>query len=258
VSTATATESRPAEGTDSSGRGAIRPDQHNRNRWLVVGVAALVVVTALVGAAVYFGTEHSNNVTPTTTPPVGEAVLDGLLLNSGEINKAMGATEMTVSSTASTLNDSGAAVSPPECQPVASPVQTTVYAGSGWSAVRKQSLREPSQQFAHGVFQAVVLFPSPQAAAAFVSAASKSWSACANRGYSLTAAGRTGQFTVGPVSATDGILSAASTAVDGNSPPCQRALTAANNVVIEATACMANLTDQAASVARQIAAKIPQ
>jgi hypothetical protein len=64
---------------------------------------------------------------------------------------------------------------------------------------------------------------------------------------------------VGPVSNTNGTLSATDTVVVGGNLPwaCQRALTARNNVVIDVKACSHNTTDQGVSIAGQIAAKVP-
>jgi serine/threonine-protein kinase len=61
--------------------------------------------------------------------------------------------------------------------------------------------------------------------------------------------------TVGPVSNTNGTLSA--TVTGANSPgACGRALTVVNNVVIDVTACLGP-PDAAVNVAHQIAAKVP-
>ena len=60
--------------------------------------------------------------------------------------------------------------------------------------------------------QDVVLFSSAHDAGAFFTASAQSWPACSNRQYTLTVAGKPDQvFTVGPVSNTNGTLSATST-----------------------------------------------
>ncbi|MGH3555021.1 MAG: sensor domain-containing protein, partial [Mycobacterium sp.] len=239
----------------------------DRNRWLGLGVAALVVVATLAGAGIYFGTKKSNKgaattsttTAPTTTipagpPPVAEGALDGLLLSPAEINTTMGGTEMTVYRPWNTLNDVGFKnpTSPPECNPLSGAAEDLAYAGSGWTAVRGQTLQEP-QHFTHFVDQGVVLFPSAQAAAAFVSASTQSWPACANRSY--TGNVYNARWSAGPVSTTNGTLSATSSMANGWA--CQRALTARNNVVIDVTGCSFNTTEQGVSLADQIAAKVP-
>ena len=195
--------------------------------------------------------------TPTTAPPVAEAALDGLLLSPDQINTAMGATGMVVTQPWNTLIDVGfnSPSSPPECLPLGGAAEAAVYAGSGWTAVRGQSLEEPAPDH-HHVDQGVVLFPSAQAAAAFVSASTQSWPACANRSYTDNVHNL--QWSVGPVSTTNGILSAITTLqTPANGWACQRALTARNNVVIDVAGCSYHTTEQGVSIADQIAAKVP-
>jgi hypothetical protein len=190
-----------------------------------------------------------------TVAPVTEAALDGLLLSPDQINTVMDATGMAVTQPWNTLNDVGFEnpASPPECNPLDGAAEAAAYTGSGWTAERGQSLTEPQPE--HDVDQGVILFPSAQAAAAFVSASSQSWPACANRSYTDNV--KNLQWSVGPVSTTNGTVSATATQ-QGTDWACQRALMARNNVVIDATACTHNnTTDQAVSIAAQIAAKIP-
>jgi PknH-like extracellular domain len=124
---------------------------------------------------------------------------------------------------------------------------------------RWQDLRTGQQRLTHSLTQAVVLFPSAPAAAAFVSAWTHSWSACAIRGFTDTSnSGRVNQWTVGPVSLPNGTLSAARFQQNANGWTCQRALTAANNVVIDLMACSYSLTNQGVIMADQIAAKVPK
>jgi hypothetical protein len=65
---------------------------------------------------------------------------------------------------------------------------------------------------------------------------------------------------VGPVATNDGVVSATITTTDGNGATvdCHRALTAANNVVVEASACSAAAPDAAVAIAGRIAAKVAQ
>jgi hypothetical protein len=64
-------------------------------------------------------------------------------------------------------------------------------------------------------------------------------------------------WTVGPVSNTNGTLSATETRA-ANGFTCERALTVANNVAIDVDACTTNGPDAAVTIAQQIAAKVPQ
>jgi hypothetical protein len=140
-------------------------------------------------------------------------------------------------------------------------MERDVYAGSGWTAARSQEFSdfEGPEMARIAARQGVVLFPSAQAAAAFVRASQQKWSACAN-GSSFTLSDSvigTHPWTVGELTSANSTFAATSTRQDGNSWACQRALTARNNVVIDTGACSHNITDEAVNIASQIAAKVP-
>jgi hypothetical protein len=104
------------------------------------------------------------------------------------------------------------------------------------------------------VDQAVVSFPSAQDAASFFTASTQSWQACSNRQFTLAANGNSQEQTVGPVSNTNGMLSA--TVTPANSVGvCERALTVANNVAVDVTTCMGP-QGAGVNIAHQIAAKV--
>jgi hypothetical protein len=196
---------------------------------------------------------------PPPPPPklVEEAALEGLLLSPDQINNAMGARGMTVYQPWHSLMDVGQIpATPAECLPIDGAAEEGAYAGSGWIAVRGQTLedKDPSgkHSYLHAVDQGVVLFPTAQAAAAFASASSQSWSACANRSYKDS---NNNTWSAGPVSTSNGTVSVTSRKTDGWA--CQRALMARNNVVIDATGCAFSTTNQGISIADQIAAKVP-
>jgi PknH-like extracellular domain len=210
---------------------------------------------------------------PSTTSqpvtPVAVDALGGLPLSPDQINTAMGATGITVNGTYSVIGVDDGSVADKACLPLAAPLQAGAYAGSGWSAVRGQVLREAGDSWAHRVVQGVVLFSSARDAGAFFTASAQRWPACANRQFpQKTGAGKPDQvWTVGPVSNTNGTLSATQTLNGGDSSltwnweSCQRALTVANNVAIDVSACSQILSDSQSdagvNIAHQIAAKVP-
>lgn len=61
---------------------------------------------------------------------------------------------------------------------------------------------------------------------------------------------------VGPVAEHDGVLTVPLTEHDSDSWACQRALTAALNIVVDVLTCSAAPADSAASVAHRIADKV--
>jgi serine/threonine kinase PknH len=256
------------------------PPPRGRRKPLAIAAGAVIVVAVAVTVRYLLAERNSQPSTisqpsttsrpSTTVTPVAEAALAGLLLSPDQINTAMGATGLTVSSTTSARGYDDSAIMPDKaCLPMSSPVQSTVLAGSGWSALRGQALQQPpGDTWTLAVKQDVVLFSSAHDADAFFTASAQSWPACANRQYtSAIAAGKPPVvWTVGPVSNTNGTLSATETSGGGDSSwtwswsSCQRALTVANNVAIDVIACSKNRSDSqsdaAVKIARQIAAKV--
>jgi serine/threonine kinase PknH len=116
-----------------------------------------------------------------TPPPVAADALDRLLLSPAEIEIAMGADPITVNGTYTDMFDDSANIPDKDCRFADLPVTTSVYDGSGWTAMRSQHLREPVDDYPHQVWQAVVSFPSANDAARFFSASAQRWPACSDR-----------------------------------------------------------------------------
>jgi serine/threonine-protein kinase len=191
--------------------------------------------------------------------PVAESALQALLLSPDQLDTAMGATGMTVTGNITALPDGSGQVPDKACVPLEGPGQALAYAGSGFAAVIGQ--RVADQQHAHIVEQIVVSFSSAQDAHAFFAASAGHWLACAGRQHDeTTQAGQTEAHTVGPVSNTNGTLSATVTGIsarNGRSGTCERALTVTNNVAVDIDACGENPSGAAVNIADQIAAKVP-
>ncbi len=227
---------------------------------VVVVVAGVVVVTGYVILNQHNPSQPATRATaapPRPTPNTAQPSapqpnsLNGLLLSVDEVNSAMGATGMISVGAMTALTDNSFAVSDPACVPLSGAAEAKAYANSGYSAVRAQVVAKAQQ---NALNQATVLFPSAQAASAFFTASTQSWQACANRQFTLSANGNSQANSVGPVSDANGTLSA--TVTPANSlGVCERALTAANDVVIDVTACLGP-TGAAVSIARQIAARV--
>jgi serine/threonine kinase PknH len=233
---------------------------------VVAGVAVAVVAVG-VFAYLFRPTSHAPEpaITPSVAPAsptvsaVAETALQGLLLNATQLDTATGATGMAATRTLTTLPDGSSQVPDKTCVPLEGPGQATVYNGSGFTAVSGQ--RATDQTHTHLVEQIVVLFPSAQDAQAFYAASTQHWPDCANRQYDeTTPAGQTGAHTAGPVSNSNGTLSATITGIvarNGSTGACERALTVANNVAIDVAACGENPAGAAVNVAGQIAANVP-
>jgi hypothetical protein len=191
-----------------------------------------------------------------TPRPVAADALDGLLLSPTEIDIAMNADGITVNETYTEMFDDSANIPDKDCRFVDDPADTSVYNGSGWIAVRRQHLREPVDDFAHEIWQAVVSFPSANDAARFFSASAQRWPACSNRQYHYI--NDPGQpdtvWTVGQIANISDTLS--TTRDGGKGWACQRALTVSNNIAVDVAACSVNPAQAAVIIAHQIAAKV--
>lgn len=219
-----------------------------------------MVGIGLLGAGCHGGGSDAKS-TPTTTTtttkpvtPVADGALKGLLLTPEQINAVMGATEMAVTQTRTEMTDDSDTMQPPECLAVDGSAQAVVYADSGFTAVRDQTLQE-GDNFAHFAEQSVVLFPSAAKAAAFFAASAQQWPNCHH--YTHTQTGS--EWEAGSVTNADGVLSVVATQLDHGDQgwACGRALTARNNVVVDVNTCSADPAATAVSLAGQIAEKVP-
>ena len=210
---------------------------------------ALALALALASACIFVASCSK------TPRPVAADALDGLLLSPAEIEIAMNADGIAVDGTSTEMSDDSANVPDQDCRFIADPAETWVYNGSGWIAMRSQHLREPVDDFAHEIRQAVVSFPSANDAARFFSASTQRWPACSNRQYHYIDPGNPDVvFTVGPIVKISDTLS--TTRVGGEGSACQRALTVSNNIAIDVAACPNNPGNTAVNIAHQIAAKV--
>lgn len=197
------------------------------------------------------------------TPVEGQPAinLDELLLSSEEISAAMNIASMTPhpEETGTQLGDDSPYTRPAECTAVGDVGQLTAYADSGWTDTRIQSLHGPGDTFDNLAFQAVTAFPTQQAAETFTTTSHDRWAACAQQQYSFIAGDYEVRWQVGPVTSIDGVLTATKSQRDPPAPwVCQRALTAADSIVIDIQTCSApgEAAVVATAIARQIAEKI--
>jgi hypothetical protein len=231
-------------------------DEHVRQLAAALAVAGIGILAAGCSGGSNQGTKTSTTTSTTTTttaPPLADVALPGLLLSPDQVNTAMGATGMTVTKTHFSMSDDSATMAPKECLAIDGSAQAQVYAGSGYTAVRDQTLQE-GDNFTHYVEQAVVLFPSRKRAGAFFTASAQQWPACHQYTHTQT----NSLWAVGPISNTNGTLSTTATQQNANAPGwgCGRALATKNNVVVDVNTCSADPGDSALNIANQIAAKV--
>jgi hypothetical protein len=188
-----------------------------------------------------------------TPRPLVERELAGLLLSADEVNAAMGATAMAVTSTATSMSDNSSTMAPVECLALDGAAEAAVYVNSGFQAERDQSLND-GDHFTHYLKQAVVLYLLIDKAVAFLDHSAQQWQACHQ--YSHTQSGS--QWTVGQVTYGNGALSTTVALQDAAAPGwgCGRAMKLRNNVIIDVNTCSANPGDSALRIANQIAENV--
>ncbi|MEO3761035.1 sensor domain-containing protein [Mycobacterium sp. B14F4] len=216
-------------------------------------LAAAMICVLIAGCATSRG-DAKLPATPTMIPrPLVERELTELLLNPEQVDAAMGAAGMTVTSTQTSMSDNSATMAPRECLAVDGAAEAPVYADSGYRAEHDQSLND-GNAFRHYLKQAVVLFPTVRKARAFFDASAGQWPAC--REYAHTQSGT--QWTVGQISNADDTLSTVATLQDASAPgwACGRALALRNNVVIDINTCSADPGDSAVRIADQIGGNV--
>jgi PknH-like extracellular domain len=221
--------------------------------------AALAVTGICILAAGCAGSSNQASVKSTTTMtsliprPVVQRELDDLLLSPEQITPVMGAKQMAVTRRHDAMSDDSATMKPRECLAIDGSAQAQVYADSGFTAVRDRALND-GDNWTHYAEQAVVLFPTAKQAGLFLIESALRWPAC--HGYTHIQSGT--QWTVGPISDTDGALSTIATQQQARAGgwACGRALASKNNVIIDVNTCSPDPKNSAVDIANQIAAKV--
>jgi hypothetical protein len=185
--------------------------------------------------------------------PVVERELDDLLLSPEQISPMIGAAQMAVTRRHDAMSDDSATMKPRECLAIDGSAQAEVYADSGFTAVRDRALND-GDNFTHYAEQAVVLFPTAKQAGLFLIASALRWPVC--HGYTHIQSGT--EWSVGPISDTDGALSTIATQQNARAGgwACGRALAIKNNVIVDVNTCSPDPKNSAVDIANQIAAKV--
>jgi hypothetical protein len=217
---------------------------------VIATLAISFVVTACGGGA-------ASTSQPTTAPPIAASALDGLLLAAENINSVMGGTAMKVSSPLTEMVDHANLMPNVNCLGIWQVGEKAVYDGSGWTAIRGQVLRQPiAGDWDDVVVQAVVSFPSPDAAQKFFAASTDRWSKCTHHRVNMTVNGQLTTWQFGDLTRSDTELTMHVTR-GGGERSCQHALSISNNVVVDVTACTAAAGDQGATIVNKIESGMP-
>lgn len=229
-----------------------------------LGVGAIGLAVALTGCtATVAGHPVAGGPTGTAAAPeVSIFALDRLLLSPGDVDTAAHTSGMqVVKGPLTKMWDDSTNVDNPQCLGAWSPAQAKVYAGSDWSVVRGEILKDGSASgdgAEHSVVQLVVHFPKGDTAQAFLSRSASVWSECDNTTVTTTASdGRRQLWTLGDFTHTDNTLTMTQQKTDGG-VKCQRALSVHSNVAIDVMMCGADVADQAKDIAAAIADGMPR
>jgi PknH-like extracellular domain len=219
--------------------------------------AAAVLVLGLLLTACSGGTGGNNAGRPTHAL-VNASALDGMLLSAAEVNSVMGTTAMTLSETITDMGDHSYLLPNVNCLGIWQVGERTVYGDSGWTGIHGQVLRQPySGDWDSIVVQAVVSYPSTEAAQKFYAASADRWSKCTNHKVNLSLNGQPlATWKFGRLTRTGTKLTMPLTR-GGGDRSCQRVLSITNNVVIEVAACSTTIADQAATIVGKIESNIP-
>lgn len=241
-------------------RGKMGHAAGNPTKGLVMGrqAAAMLAMGLVLAAGTGVSCGTTNNRPPATSPMVTAAALGGMLLSVGDINSVMGTSAMTVSRELTEMVDHSDLLPNLNCLGIWEVGERAIYGDSGWGAMRGQILRQPNTDAWDAlVVQAVVNYPSADAAKKFYTASAERWSKCTNHKVNMTVNGqRMGTWTFGDLTRTDTELTMHFARGSGNRS-CQRALSVTGNVVVDVAACNAAATNQAATIVEKIRSKTP-
>ncbi len=234
------------------GNGAQTP--RKTNPWpLVAGAAAVVLVLVLGAIGIWIAIRPK----PVQPPqPVAEERLSALLLNSSEVNAVMGSSSMQPGKPITSMDSSPVTVSLPDCQGALYTSQDPVYAGTGYTAINGLISSEPGDNYEHWVNQAVVAFPTADKARAFVQTSADKWKNCAGKTVTVTNKAKTYRWTFADVKGSPPTITVIDTQEGAEGWECQRAMSVANNVVVDVNACGYQITNQAGQIAAKIVDKV--
>jgi hypothetical protein len=220
--------------------------------WAVIAASVLLsgCVSTVPGTAV-----RAQHGAPIDVPPLTDAKLDDVLLSVGELNGIMGSTQMKVTSELQEMTDHSGEVSDPDCLGAIYGAEEPVYAGTGWTAMRDQVVREPGEDNEHWVEQTAVLYPSAERAQKFFDDSKSSWEKCSGYSVSVDDATATYLWQIDSVTAQDTLITQMTAQEDADGWGCQHALSVVSNVTVEAWACSYSVGDEAATIANDMIAK---
>lgn len=222
---------------------------------LSVGIA-LMVCTLTTGCTATISGDVTAAPTLGRAPePLSGSALAGLLLSAADVSSIMG-TGMRVVENSDSLYANEPL--PGGCL-VWAEAQQANYKGSGWNAVHVQHLSDRTDNPDNIVYQAAVTFPDGQRSHDFYNGQATEWARCDDRRVDLHDPWdpHPHYWALSKAKNVDGVLTITRTEEDDPRWACQRALTVANNVVVDVSTCdYSDPNDPAIQIAKRIAENI--
>lgn len=199
--------------------------------------------------------------TLTSAPPVlPPTALEAMLLNRDQLIAVAGGTAMALVGTATSTSDSAQIVDDRTCLGLSSVGDVTVYANSGYVAMRGNQFSTPNA-VAADVTQLVTSFTTPGDAQALLQRARQDWQRCAQRRFGFHSSnGNHSYFLTHDLRAGDSRITVSMRQEEDARWGCSHAMAVRGAVVVEGRVCLLNEdTDSAVNnMLDQIVAKVPQ
>lgn len=187
-------------------------------------------------------------------PQLTESALDRLLLDVSDVSSIVGGSDLQITTSAEKMSDHSGTVDDVGCLGSLYGAEEPVYAGSGWTAVRDEVIREPGPDNQHWIEQTTVLFPSADKAKNFFNTSRDQWTSCANTSVTTTDPSHSSYvWKLENLSdAGDAMITQDSEQQNANGWACQHAMGVVSNLVSEAFACGYSVSDEGEQIVTKI------
>lgn len=233
---------------------------------IALGAGAVALVAVLIGVLAFRGgSDNGDGAQAAQTTPSEQLVqpdsVPGLLLPEDKLSKIMGTPMRLAASTNQPIDYSKKIVST-ECASAYGPISQTNYAGSGYTRLEATVFTGANPDPTRGtasVQQAVVAYPSGDAAKAARDRQVDEWRKCANRSAirQVDPSDPSAEVKFADVVVTDDDVDLLAQAVGPSGVACDRGLGVKNNVVVDSIVCQSDsATQQVLDLVRGITAGV--
>lgn len=220
---------------------------------LAVPLAAIIV--ALSGCTnVVAGSATPADAGGPDGPKSGD--LAATLISAEEINSIMGAEDLEVVESSEELVDHSADISDPACLGALYNAEEVIYDGSGWTELVDEILTQPVDDPDHWIEQTAVRFPSADDAAAFYEDSKAQWQECISQQVSVYDGEYEYTWEFDGLTVTDTTISQSALQLDSDGWTCQHAMSAAGDVIVEASACSMTPDEEAVTIVEALAKNV--